>query len=781
MSAPSPAPVVVKKRKHHHRHKHHHHYHHRESSCWFWGFFVFFFLIIVGWLIASFFYPWNQPVIVEEDPDRFNSSNSFVFRKRHNFAAKRTKRTQCKTSEVWDSTLEMCAPIFNTPTAFSTAIMNQSMPVCTSFFGNVCGTWNKEHTNEDRTFSYAYHRNQKLLQKIIESSPATDPIAQFYASCKSVNTPTQVKERQIELKHVLEVVLGDLNTYGDLPAVFGRLARYGYTSPFVFSIERHPTEARMIPFIAWDGFRNITLEMVQTTFLTARGVLSIPDPVVMNKAQRAFKVGKAILDHNTETTDDIESYVDYVKTDFAADVTTYAQLPAWNTYTSNTTKSWNTYFQSLDGMGLRFAPSQTVWVIGKPYLHWLLQEALFQFDLKDWRSYIEFSIIYNCHQFNPSLPNNVYFRKWDIEGPVGAEARIYHRVPRGNWSAPSGSVQCVEIAQHMVPGLVAEAYLRTVPDKDVIRDEIRNMTSRILVVLNDIIEETPWLSQEAKNILKDKIQNIVVRVAEPDEWEVEPFANRLSSDRYDHNMNLILRYRVHRNLQLWHKDTPSLLDRNALAFFSGPLSDVNAYYSGPTNSITILAGILQPPFYSTMYNNVSKHAILGSVIGHELGHAIDHNGLYWDRTGSLRLQTIIPQQDFRAFEQKVACVVKEFALSPSDCPGSSVDYGTITLNEDMADLTGVRLSYRSFFYKTVEGQSSAVSDKRLFWIIFGQAWCSTYTPEVECARLGDDPHARAEYRVDRTLRNIPEFPEAYQCRPENAMYRAKNETCIVYG
>lgn len=743
-----------------------------------WGFIAFFAFIIIAWLIASFFYPWNGPFI-DDDASRFNGSGAFVFRKRHSFAG---KRTECKTGEVYDTTLAMCAPIFHAPTAFDTAIMNLSMPVCTSFFNNVCGIWNAEHRNEDRTFSYAYHRNQRLLKTIIESAPADNPISQFYASCKSVESPTQLREQQIELIHAIDVIIGDLNTYGDLPAVFGRLARYGYTAPFAFSIERHPTEPRMVPFITWDGFRNITLAMAQSIFKSVNHISGIMETVLENKAQRAYNVAKAMQDHNTERVEDITDYMEYVATDFSTDLTTFAKLPAWSTRPNTASHAmWNVYFQSLDGSGLRFAPSQSVWLIDAPYLEWLLHDALYHFDLRDWRAYFEMSIIYNCHQFNPALPDNVYFRKWDVQGPLGPDARIYHRIPRGSLRAPRGSDQCTELTEHLIPGLVAEAYLRTMPEKEAIRTEIKDMTRRILDVLVEMIDETSWLSQPARDILKDKIRDIDVRVAEPDMWEVEPFAERLSADRFAHNMNHVRRYRVHRNLQLWHKDAPDALDRNAVAFFSGPLSDVNAYYSGPTNSITILAGILQAPFFSTTYSNVSKHAILGSVIGHELAHALDYHGLYWDRVGSLKLQTILPEEAFRAFVLRSKCVVKEFSLDADDCPGATIDYGNVTMNEDMADLTGIRLSYRSFFSKTAEGRAASIGDKQHFWMIFGQAWCSVYSPEVECAKLGGDPHAWAEYRVDRTLRNIPEFPEAYPCVVGNPMYHARSGACMIYG
>lgn len=783
---PAPAPAPKKRRHHSHRrdgHHRHHHRRHHESNCLFFGIMIFFLLLLVGWVIASYWYPWNQPVkLADNDPNRFNQT-VFVFKKRHNFAERRITRGACKVGERWDEDLKLCGPIFNTPTAFDGTIMNASIPACTSFFGSMCGKWNADHVNEDRTFSYGYHRNQRVLERIITNSPPASPISQFYRSCMGITNVTNARESIHEVVHLLESIVGDLNSYGDLPMVFGRLARHGYTAPFVFSIERHPTEPRMIPFISWDGFAKVDERLIYNVFESARTITMFPAAVMLNKVERVHKLIKAMNHKNTQPLDDIVDYMSYVRSYFKDDVIHYDELPAWNMRPVNTSKGWNLYFQSLDGMGLRFAPKQTVWVIGFPYLNWLLQEALYQFDLSDWRAYVQFSILFNGRQFNPALPNNVYFRKWDTVGPVGRDSRIYHRVPRGALDAPSGVAQCIAITQHMIPGLVGESYLKSMQQKEVIRAEIKNMTRRILNVYADLVRDTPWLTPETKDIAVDKIQNVIVRVAEPDEWEVEPFAASLSADRYDHNMNLIRRYRVHRNLQLWHRDIPNALDRNALAFFSGPLSDVNAYYSGPTNTITILAGILQPPFYSIEYNNVSKHAILGSVIGHELGHLLDYHGLYWDKNGSLQLDSIWPRDVMEAFRRKSRCVEAEFGMTATECPGQEdgFSYGNITFNEDLSDLTGVRMSYKSYFEKTPEGMSATLGDRQHFFMIFAQTWCSSYTQAVKCANLEDDPHAFPEYRVDRTLRNIREFHEAFACSGSNPMFKASDKQCIVYG
>src|SRR5690606_27481929 len=129
-----------------------------------------------------------------------------------------------------------------------------------------------------------------------------------------------------------------------------------------------------------------------------------------------------------------------------------------------------------------------------------------------------------------------------------------------------------------------------------------------------------WLSQLGKARLVKKIENVIVRVMEPNDWHVEPFVDRIHQERWAHNLNMIRKYRVQQNLKLWHKDKLDTLDRNAIAYFTSPLSSVNAYYSGPTNTITVLSGILQHPFFNVQFKDVAKEAIVGSVIAHELGH-----------------------------------------------------------------------------------------------------------------------------------------------------------------
>jgi predicted metalloendopeptidase len=405
-----------------------------------------------------------------------------------------------------------------------------------------------------------------------------------------------------------------------------------------------------------------------------------------------------------------------------------------------------------------------VWCYGCSYVHWLLRQGITQFSVLEWRYYLEFVVLWNGHQFDPDLPSDVYFRQHDTQGPIGRGARLYHRLPRRERGEPD----CVRATQHLVPGLLAEAFLAGEPDLAATRAEVRTILGDVLAALRARVATATWLGDADRAALDAKLRATVVRVAEPDHWTVEPFGARLAPDRHDHNMNLVRAYRVERNLGLWTQPW----DRNAMAFFAMPLTEVNAYWSGPTNTITVLAGLLQRPFWSADYGRVSKYAILGSVLGHEQSHALDPHGLFWDAEGAMRPASVLSAAGLRAFFDRADCVVEEYGPAPGGCQLLNMEYGNATLAEDMADLVGVSAAFDA-------AGLQSLGDRQHFFMVLAQAFCESFDQEHVCDAVEHDVHAVAEFRIDRTLRNMPEFHAAFGCHDGQRMFR--REPCRVWA
>jgi predicted metalloendopeptidase len=230
------------------------------------------------------------------------------------------------------------------------------------------------------------------------------------------------------------------------------------------------------------------------------------------------------------------------------------------------------------------------------------------------------------------------------------------------------------------------------------------------------------------------------------------------------NLNMIRRHRAERNYALWKSRDP--LDRDTVQRFGRPLSEVNAYYSPVTNTITLFAGILSAPFYASDYSRAAAYATVGTIIGHELSHAMDNNGRLFDENGTL-VDWWSPGAT-REFNTRAACLVREYG-APTGC--ANPQYGEQTLGESIADVTGLTLAYRAANLTTRE-------DKREFFQAFAQMWCSSYGPEHMCKQVTDDEHALAEMRVDRTLRQMREFREAFGCAEGQRM--VNGEPCGLY-
>ena len=598
-----------------------------------------------------------------------------------------------------------CGPTFHSPSAFDDTIMDGSVAACDSPFRAACGRWLDTHTDEDRLFSYSVHRIRTDVERIVTNATGNSPLFRFYSSCLDASRNHYNHEAEIEYRHIMDQLIGELKTYADLPTVFGRMARQGYTIPFQFSIERDPYSTRVIPYIGWDGYDNFTLGQVTSVVLMARPLTRYNMVQSMNLITRAWKIIDACRQHRTEEQDTVQ----------------FRHLPQW--YTPHQSASgWLSFLHALDGSGLRFAAEQDVWTVGGRYLLWLFTQALPSYEVGDWIAYLEFSHLYHAHRFEPLLANNVY------------------RAP-----LPPPSRDCVAVTERMLPGLLAKAFLDRVPNKERVRAQVRGMVEKLKQAYIALVSNFTWMSLEAKVIASDKISAIRVRVAEPDgAWFSEPFAERIGAQQYDHNLNLVRRYRVQRNLEQWST-------QQAADTFAMPLTTVNAYYNPEFNSITILAGILGSPWYNVDYNDVSKYAIVGSIVGHELGHALDWHGLHWSKDGVYVVDGILDAESMSRFEAQVKAPVAASYTSP--CNAS---YGTHTVNEAIADRIGMRLAYNALAPQT-QGEA------QFFFLTQAQVWCSSVANECNRVNSGD-VHPLARDRVDVTDKHMPEFIEAFNCR-----------------
>jgi predicted metalloendopeptidase len=714
-----------------------------EDNCtsWFWaiGFTLLFIALIV--LIAVNTQPYPYPYYRNASP--INTKDGLP-------------RLNCTVGERYDADLGLCAPIINTPVPISNDLIDNSVPICQSFFNHMSGKWIESHKNENRAFTYVYKKNQKQVHDII-LDPTTGPIHRLYKSC--VDTIVYRNHKfldRAQLNHVKEHILGALQTHADLPIVFARLAMYGFTSPFVFTIEPHPTELLMIPLIRKDQFLD------ETNILTLASQFGFtPDQMI----------------RLTEVLGKIDAFEDPKKSEWDGSFIEYVQSPLYEQdliemkvlLDASPVNFWKLYLRELNGYSMEEDIEKSyVWLLDRNYLTSLLHE-MNNISVDQWKLYVEFSIMYNANQFVPSLPSDSYFR---IHNAL--ERKSKHRMHRKLNDERVNEETCMQMTHKLLPGMIGNVFLeRSMKNHQAIKTKVTQIVENVRDTFAYIIQNTSWLGPASKGNLTEKIRNIIVRTVTPNYYEEEAVAERITSDNYLRNLNIIRRYLVTKNFELWTNEKPN---RDFIERFHAPLTQVNAFYSPSTNTITIFGGILHKPFYDDSFPTLAVYATVGMIAAHEIGHALDNHGRLFDKDGSLYRTDPWDSREILEFEKRTHCLIEEYE-APFGC--ENANYGQQTLGEDMSDLVGLKAAYLAYFMNTEEGRKADKQKKRWFFQIFAQMWAETYEQEAYCDRVSNDVHAIAMMRVDKTLRQMIEFREAFGCKDGDGM--VNTEACVVYG
>jgi putative endopeptidase len=287
---------------------------------------------------------------------------------------------------------------------------------------------------------------------------------------------------------------------------------------------------------------------------------------------------------------------------------------------------------------------------------------------------------------------------------------------------------------------------------------IEKIRSALLQQLN----ENTWLGASTKQEAIRKIKNANLLLVSPNnekEWNFNPRAT----------------YATNTPIANSHKLAKLLMDK-ALRDLSGPINinrwqvgplTVNAYYNPSYNQILFPVGILQYPFYDPNEPEEVNLGAIGSVIGHELGHAIDNHGGGFNADGVLK-QWILPK-DKKIFNEKTKHLITQFNKI-----GHS---GEFTLRENIGDLVGLSAAYKAAFPDSSNNNQEL---KKRFFLQLARLRCETQREEFAKLRLKTDPHPLGYARANEQIKHQIGFKEAYSCKPNDPMVIPEKEIVKVW-
>ena len=272
---------------------------------------------------------------------------------------------------------------------------------------------------------------------------------------------------------------------------------------------------------------------------------------------------------------------------------------------------------------------------------------------------------------------------------------------------------------------------------------------------------------------RQKLHAIVNKVGYPDRWR-DYTALTVARDDFAGNVMRGNAFELKRQLAKIGKP----LDRGEWGMTP---QTVNAYYDAQMNDINFPAGVLQPPLFDPKLDDSPNYGNTGGTIGHELIHGFDDEGRQFDAQGNLR--DWWTKKDGKAFEQRAACVAKQYAqyVVVDDIRINS----KLTLGEDLADLGGLVLAHAAWKAQIADmspppADRDGLTPEQRFFVGFAQWDCSHARPEYARAHALTDPHSPGRYRINGVVVNMPEFEQAFRCKPGQKMVKPDGERCTIW-
>jgi putative endopeptidase len=663
------------------------------------------------------------------------------------------------------------ANVTNAPKSFDQAAMDPSANPCEDFYQYSCGGWRKSNPiPSDKArygrFDELREYNLSVLHSILVDvskptykapkgvdSAIAKKVGDFYGSCmnEAKVEADGAKPIQSELDRISKIA-----NKQQLIDELAHLHQQGVRAAFGFGISPDLHEASINKAGVSDGGYSLpdrdyyitnTPRMTETREKYVAHVQKMLG-LLGEKPEQAQAESKTIMDFETKLADASMDRVlmrDPKNRDHKMSTEDLAKLaPSFD---------FNRYFVAT-GSG-KFTELN----VANPDYMKKFNELVDSTPLDTWKSYLKWRVLRSRASLlsKPFVDESFAFNGAYMSGQKEIEAR---------WKR-CASLTDASLGEALGPLYVAKAF------PPAAKKRMDELVAEIEKSMNADIKQLEWMSPETQVSAQAKLDKISNKIGYPTKWK-DYSTVKVNRNDLIGNVQSATWFEVKRNLDKLGKQ----VDKTE---WSMTPPTVNAYYSPSLNNINFPAGILQPPFFSDAIDDAVNFGAIGVVIGHELTHGFDDQGRKFDGDGNLR--DWWGPKDGPEFERRAQCLVDEYS-SFSPVEGTNLK-GKLVLGENTADNGGLKLAYMALMRELGDDAAKAEPAKkdgftpqqRLF-IGFAQVWCENVTDQRARELALTDPHSPGKFRVIGTIRNSPQFREAFKCKTGDAM--APANACSVW-
>ena len=648
--------------------------------------------------------------------------------------------------------------------------MDRSVDPCVDFYAYSCGSWvTKNPIPPDQSSWSTYGKleddNRAQLRGILEEAAkttaprnaVTQKIGDFYASCmdEAAIDKLGAKPLQPELDRIAA-----LKSKQDL-------ADYLATAQFPPSLEGGGT---LFTFRSDQDFKDSTQVIAEAD----QGGLGLPDrdyyfkgdpkSEELRKAYVAHlaKMFELVGDKPAETAAEAATVMRIETALAKGHMTRVERRDPTKLYHKMTVEElqklapaflWNIYFTKTGVVSLA-SPGQTLNVIAPDYLR-VMNEEIDKETLADWKTYLRWHAAHEAAS--------------DLSAAFVKESfNFYGKTLRGQEELPPRWKRCTNDVDGDLGEALGQAYVAKYFSPEAKQAALK-IVKEVEAAMQSEIQALPWMGAATKEQALTKLHVIANKIGYPDTWRDYSALKIVRGDQFG-NSERASWFEFHR----WLAKIGKPVDRKEWGMTP---PTVNAYFDPQKNDINFPAGVLQPPLFSALSDAAPNYGDTGATMGHELTHAFDDEGSQFDAQGNLR--NWWTDADRKEFEQRAQCVVDQY--SGYTIIDDIKINGKLTNGEDLADLGGTLLAYLAWKDDTknqkLESLDGLTPEQR-FFVAYGQSWCTNERDENKRLRATVDPHSPEKYRANGVVSNLPEFRDAFHCKPGQPMVR--ENACRVW-
>ena len=316
-------------------------------------------------------------------------------------------------------------------------------------------------------------------------------------------------------------------------------------------------------------------------------------------------------------------------------------------------------------------------------------------------------------------------------------------------------------------------------------DYALKMAESIRSTFIKILERNHWLQPKNKLFFIEKIENMKFIIGAVNEYlDADPLLNYKQNELLQ---NLFKLYNW-RRMQFIDKigydyrktsflpaldwsDSPPKLKFNQSYL-------VNAQYKPTQNSLIISTGYIQKPFLDLDERGIEYNlAYFGFTVAHELSHALDKKGIFYDKNGNISYDwngnqiNTLNQTETKIYDKIMNNIMSQFKnLYKKD----NLDISTIgNIDESFSDISALSICIE--YLRTFQEENKlitpicAVSFEE-FFIYFSVRMKGKISEKALTAQLRTNPHPLDKYRCNIPLSRSEIFKALYNIKETDEMW-----------